>query len=80
VDAYADMLGVDPRLIVGNKEVAMVRQARNEAAAAQEQIAAQREQAAAAKDLASAQTGEKNALTDIMGMFSGYQSPTASEV
>ena len=81
VDAYADMLGVDPRLIVGGREVAMVREARNQAQQAEAQMAAQAQQAKIAKDLSGAKTGaDQNALTDVMNMFSGYQSTSPGAV
>ena len=81
VDAYADMLGVDPRLIVGGREVAMIREARNQAQQAEAQMAAQAQQAKIAKDLAGAKTGaDQNALTDVMNMFSGYQSTSPGSV
>ena len=79
-DIYADMLGVDPSLIVADKEVAMVRQARNQAMAAKEQAAAMQQQSQTVKNMAQAPTGGNNALTDVMNMFSGYGSPSAVEV
>lgn len=71
-DAYADMLGIDPELIVPGDKVALVRQARAEAAQAQEQQEALATSAAAARDLASADTSGQNALTDVTRAFSGY--------
>ena len=80
-DAYSDMLGVDPKLIVASDQVALLRQQRNAAMAAKEQAAMAQQQAATVKNLATSPTGPANpsALTDIMGMFSGYQSPTPIE-
>jgi hypothetical protein len=82
VDAYSDMLGVDPRLIVANDQVAIIRQARNDAMAAQDQMAMMEKQAKITKDLATAPTNpaQPNALMDIMGQFSGYNSPTPLQV
>ena len=80
VDAYADMLGVDPNLVVAGEQLAMVREARNRAMAAKEQAAMMEQQASTAKNLAAAKTGEQNALTDIVNMFSGYNSPSPLEV
>ena len=74
-DIYADMLGVDPSLIIADKDVALVRQARNQAMAAKEQAAVLQQQSVAAKNLAAAPTNQQNALTDAVGMFSGYSSP-----
>ena len=81
VDSYSDMLGVDPKLIVANDQVAVIRNSRLKAQAAQAQQAAMQQQAATMKDMAAAKTGgDPNALTDIMNMFSGYNSPSPIEV
>lgn len=71
-DAYADMLGIDPELIVPGDKVALIRQARAEAA--QQQAAAEQMAAGAktARDLAAADTSGENALTDVTRAFSGY--------
>jgi hypothetical protein len=80
-DSYSDMLGVDPKLIVAGEQVAMIREARNKAQAAQAQMAAMQQQAETAKTMAQAPTGgSENALTDVMNMFSGYNSPSATEI
>ena len=79
-DVYADMLGVDPSLIVADKEVAMLRESRNRALAAKEQAAMMQQQSTAVKNMAQAPTGGDNALTDVMNMFSGYNSPSAVEI
>lgn len=74
-DAYSDMLGVDPTLIVPDDQVAILRQQRAQAqqqAAMNEQMA---QRAAAVRDLASADTSGRNALTDATAMFSGYTTP-----
>jgi hypothetical protein len=81
VDAYSDMLGVDPNLIVASENVALLREQRNAALAAKEQAAMAQQQAATVRDLSQSPTGgQPNALTDVMNMFSGYNSPTATEV
>jgi hypothetical protein len=71
-DAYSDAMGIDPDLIVPSKEVALIRQAR--AQAAQQQ--AQSEQAAmaveAAAKLGGVNTSNPNMLTDATAAFSGY--------
>lgn len=71
-EAYSDMLGVSPKIIVPGKEVALIRQARAEA----QQQAAQAEQMAqasqTAKNLGSVDTSQQNALTDVTRAFSGY--------
>jgi hypothetical protein len=80
-DVYADMLGVDPSLIVADKEVAVLRDARNRAMAAKEQAAAMQQTSQSVKNMAQAPTGgQQNALTDVMNMFSGYGSPSGVEV
>lgn len=72
VDAYSDMLGVDPTLIVADDKVALVRQQRAQAQQAAQQAAAIEQAAGAAKDLAAADTSGQNALTDVTRAFSGY--------
>ena len=79
-DVYADMLGVDPSLIIADKEVALLRDARNQAMAAKEQAAALQQTSQSVKNMAQAPTGNQNALTDVMSMFSGYGSPSGVEV
>ena len=77
VDNYADQIGVDPELIVGNEQVALIRQSRAE----QQQAAAAAEQAAKAAEtaakLGTVQTGggASNAGADIMNQLTGYGSP-----
>lgn len=71
-DAYSDMLGIDPELIVPNEQVALIRQQRAEMMAQQQAADQAQQQAATAKDMASARTDQPNALTDATGMFSGY--------
>ena len=72
VDAYADMLGVDPSLIVADKQVAMIRQDRAKAAQAQ-QVAAM---APAMKDMAQAGQAASNIdPTALAGLFQGYSIP-----
>ena len=79
-DVYADMLGVDPSLIVADKDVALLRNARNQALAAKEQAAVMQQQSQTVKNMAQAPTQGQNALTDVVNMFSGYNSPSAVEV
>ena len=71
-DAYADMLGVDPELIVPSDQVALVRKQRAQAAQAQAQAEQLQAGASAAKDLAAAKTDSPSALTNVIDMFSGY--------
>lgn len=71
-DAYADMLGIDPELIVPGDKVALIRKARAKAM----QEAAQNEQmnmaADTAQKLGKVDTSKQNALTDVTRAFSGY--------
>jgi hypothetical protein len=79
-DVYADMLGIDPALIIADKDVALVRQARAQAMAAKEQAAVMQQQSQTVKNMAQSPTGGDNALTDITNMFSGYGSPSPVEL
>lgn len=74
-DAYADMLGIDPEMIVDEQIAMQKRDARNKAQQ-QANAAAQVEQmAGAANKAANAPTEGKNALTDVIQQFSGYTTP-----
>jgi len=66
IDAYSDMLGVDPDLIVADENVAIIRQQRAQQAMAQQQMAAAPVVADTAKKLSEADTEGKNALTDAL--------------
>lgn len=72
VDAYADMLGVDPKLIVPGEQAALIRQQRAEAQAKQAQAEQIQQAADAAQKLGSVNTAQPNALTDVTRAFSGY--------
>lgn len=76
VEIYSDMLGVDPELIVPDDKVAMLRQNRAQSQAAAQKSAMMNQQADTAQKLATAPTqgGDSNALSDVMGMFSGGRS------
>ena len=78
-DGYADMLGVDPKLIVGGERVARIRQER--AAAQQAAAKAEAEQRAVenAVKLNDSKTGDPS-MMDMMNQFSGYNSPSPLEV
>lgn len=71
-DAYADMLGIDPELIVPSEQVAMIRQQRAQQQAQMQQAAMMQSGAETAAKLASAKTNEDNALTSVMDAFTGY--------
>lgn len=71
-DAYADMLGIDPELIVPGEQVVLIRQQRAQAAQAQQQAAMLSQGADIARQLGSVDTSKPNALTDVTRAFSGY--------
>lgn len=71
-DAYADMLGVDPDLIVPGEKVALIRQQRAERQAQAEQSAMMNQSADTMNKLAGADTSKQSALSDVMRAFSGY--------
>lgn len=75
VERYADMLAVDPELIVADKNVAMIRKARADAAQADKMAAMAPELAKAAKAGAEAQQVQSTtagAPAGSMSQFSGY--------
>ncbi len=76
-DGYADMLGVDPKLIVAGETVAKIRQER---AAAQQAMAQQEAQNQAAENMAKVGRNDAQNMRDIMNQFSGYNSPSPLEV
>jgi hypothetical protein len=81
VDSYSDMLGVDPKLIVASDQVALIRDSRAKAQAAQAQAEAMKVQSETARNFAASPTGgQDNALMDIMNQFSGYGSPSPMQV
>lgn len=68
-DKYADMLGIDPDLIVANDKVAIIRQERQQAAQMQQKLAIAEQGANVA---ATASKANPQVVNDIMGQFSGY--------
>jgi len=78
-NAYAQMLGIDPELIVPDRQVARIRQER---AQAQQQMAQKEAQQQAVENMTklnNSKTGEPS-MMDVIGQFSGYNSPTPLEV
>jgi len=65
VDEYGEITSVPPRIIVPDEQVAAIRQARVEAAQAQQAAAMAADAARTVKDLSSAKMGEDNALTRL---------------
>jgi hypothetical protein len=78
-DRYADQLGVDPDLIVSDRNVALIRQERAAKQQAAEQAAMAQQAAETANKLGATpmQGGETNALDNVMNLFSGYGTPGA---
>jgi hypothetical protein len=80
-DAYADMLGVDPNLIVGTDQVAVIRDSRAKLEAQRAQMEQVKQISEVGKNLGTVDTGGgTNAAMDIMNQFSGYGSPSPSQV
>ncbi|CAB4198787.1 Head-to-tail connector protein, podovirus-type [uncultured Caudovirales phage] len=82
VEIYGDSLGVDPRVLVDDRQVAATRQARAQAQQQAKQEAAQTAQAdqVAKAGTVATQGGASNLGADVIGMFSGYQSPQAERL
>ena len=76
-DGYADMLGVDPKLIVAGQKVAKIRQDRAEQ---QQAMAQQQAQQQAAENMAKLGRNDSENMQDILNQFSGYNSPSPMEV
>lgn len=76
IDAYSDMLGIDPDLIESNDKVAIIRQERAKQQEQMQALAAAQPAARAAKDLAQA---NQAGLGDLMQQFSGYGLPTGGQ-
>ena len=74
-EAYAEMLGVDPKMIVPGDKVALVRQARAEQQQRAEQSALAEQQSETVANLAGASMGPDSALTNIMDGLTGYNTP-----
>ena len=75
VDAYSDMLGVDPKLIVAGDKVAMIRSARAQAMQEQMQAQQQAQNAQTAKTMSETNIQQPSALTNVIDMYSGYNTP-----
>jgi len=66
-EIYADRLGIDPELVVADEQVALIRQDRAQQEQAAQQAAMLAQGADVAQKLSAADTGGKNALTDVIG-------------
>lgn len=71
-DEYADMLGVNPNILVPKDRVDAIREQRAQAAQAQQQAAAIEQMAGAAQKLGTVQTPNGNAASDVMQNLTGY--------
>ena len=71
-DAYSDMLGIDPEMIIPGEKVAIVRSQRQQAMAAQQRMNMMEQGASAAQKLGSVQTPSGNAASDVMQSLTGY--------
>ena len=71
-DEYADMLGVNPNILVPADKVAQIRMQRQQAQQAAQQAAQADQMASAAQKLGSVQTPTGNAASDVMQGLTGY--------
>ena len=74
-DEYADMLGVNPELIVANDKVALIRKNRARQQQAAQGAAMAEQMAGAAQKLGTVQTPTGNAGNDVMQALTGYTTP-----
>lgn len=79
VESYADMLGLDPELIVPEEVVMAMRQQRAEQAEQAEQAAIAEQQSKTVNNLAGASMGPDNVLSNVLDQFSGYNTPGVVE-
>lgn len=81
IERYSEMLGVDPDIIVPGEQVVLLRQKRAEARAREEQLAAANTAADTLAKAGTVSTGpDTNAGADIINLFSGYGSPSGTEL
>lgn len=71
VDEYAEAIGAPPRLVLSDKKVAELRQARAQAQQQAQAMQAMVQAAQSAQTLSKTDTGGQNALTDILGGAGG---------
>jgi hypothetical protein len=77
IDEYTDALGLPPRAVRNEDEVAALRTKRAQQQAAAQGLAAAQQ---AADTAATASQIDPARIQDVMGLFSGYNSPTSVEV
>lgn len=73
--SYADITGVDPKLLVPEEEVQAIRQQRAEAQAQAEQAAMAEQQSKTVGNLAGASMGPDSVLPNILDSLTGYGTP-----
>ena len=71
-DSYADMLGIDPELVVPGEQVAFIRQQRAELQAKAVQAEMANQAADTAQKMSNTNTEQPSALNDVTRAFSGY--------
>lgn len=71
-DSYADMLGIDPELVVPGEQVAFIRQQRAEMQAKAAQAELVNQAADTAQKMSNTNTEQPSALNDVTRAFSGY--------
>lgn len=71
IDEYARMMGLPPKIIVSDDNVAKMRQAQQQAQAQQQQAAQAQQQAATMKDLSQANITDTNALGQLAQQMQG---------
>ena len=71
-DKYADMLGIDPSMVVADDKVALVRKQRAQIQQQQMQAEQMAQASQTAKNLGQTPTTGDNMASDVLGMFSGY--------
>ena len=74
-DAYADMLGIDPKMIIPNDKVALVRQERAAVQKQAQDAAVAEQQSKTVQNLAGSPVGPDNALSNVMDNLTGYNTP-----
>ena len=77
VDDYADMYGVNPKVIASDEEAQARVDAERQAAQAAQQGAAMAQAVDSAK---TASEIDSEGARDVLNMFTGYNSPSATEV
>jgi len=75
VEAYGDMLGVDPKMIVPDEKVAAIRQERAKQIQQAQQAEMAEKQSKAISNLGGASMGSDSVLGNVMDNLTGYNTP-----